>query len=62
MWLGNPAFSPYHIESDCCLKYKRIIIEGSYKNNPQNRNPDFLIFLEKTVDPVFDLCYNLYYL
>lgn len=27
--LGKPALSPHHIESDCCPKCKRIIIDSS---------------------------------
>ena len=32
--LGRPMMSPHHIESDCCPKCKRIIIDSShYENN-----------------------------
>ena len=32
--LGRPMVSPHHVESDCCPKCKRIIIDSSdYMNN-----------------------------
>lgn len=32
--LGRPMISPHHVESDCCPKCKRIIIDSSrYDNN-----------------------------
>ena len=32
--LGRPLTSPHHVESDCCPKCKRIIIDSSdYMNN-----------------------------
>ncbi len=33
MKLGVPALSPHHIESDCCPKCKRIIIDTSDTEN-----------------------------
>ena len=32
--LGQPILSPHHVESSCCPKCKRIIIDtGEYENN-----------------------------
>ena len=32
--LGTPLLSPHHVESDCCPKCKRIILDSSdFENN-----------------------------